>query len=394
MNCGRTHMLWFNNQLMEMHSRHLLLYNVRAKLSSKKILKTMAEKIRIKDIAERAGVSVGTVDRVLHERPNVSKTAREKVEKALKEMNYQPNMYASALAYNKSYTFYLLIPKHESEAYWEEIEEGAKKCEETRRDFHIDVEIRFYERSNEDSFREMSKEILEAQPEGVIVVPSSLAVTRELTEQLHHKSIPFILLDSYMPDLRPLSFFGQDSFCSGFFSAKMLMMIASGEKEVMLMRQTKDGKVVSKQQDNREVGFRHYMHDHFPQVEIKVLDLPLNGTRNEYAKMLERYFAEHPDTHHCITMTSKAHIVGDFILKTNRRDVQIMGYDMVEKNAHCLREGSISFLIAQHAYMQGYYCVDTLFQAIVLKKKVTTVNYMPIELLMKENVDFYRRTQI
>ena len=107
-----------------------------------------------------------------------------------------------------------------------------------------------------------------------------------------------------MPDLRPLSFFGQDSFCSGFFSAKMLMMIASGEKEVMLMRQTKDGKVVSKQQDNREVGFRHYMHDHFPQVEIKVLDLPLNGTRNEYAKMLERYFAEHPDTHHCITMTS------------------------------------------------------------------------------------------
>ena len=363
-------------------------------VKNQQTLKTMAEKIRIKDIAERAGVSVGTVDRVLHERPNVSKTAREKVEKALKEMNYQPNMYASALAYNKSYTFYLLIPKHESEAYWEEIEEGAKKCEEVRRDFHIDVEIRFYERSNEDSFREMSKEILEAQPEGVIVVPSSLAVTRELTEQLHHKSIPFILLDSYMPDLRPLSFFGQDSFCSGFFSAKMLMMIASGEKEIMLMRQTKDGKVVSKQQDNREVGFRHYMHDHFPQVEIKVLDLPLNGTRNEYVKMLERYFAEHPDTHHCITMTSKAHIVGDFILKTNRRDVQIMGYDMVEKNAHCLREGSISFLIAQHAYMQGYYCVDTLFQAIVLKKKVTTVNYMPIELLMKENVDFYRRTQI
>ena len=85
-------------------------------------------------------------------------------------------------------------------------------------------------------------------------------------------------------------------------------------------------------------------------------------------------------------MTSKAHIVGDFLLKTNRRDVQIMGYDMVEKNARCLREGSISFLIAQHAY--------TLFQAIVLKKKVTPVNYMPIELLMKENVDFYRRTQL
>ena len=43
------------------------------------------KKIRIKDIAARAGVSVGTVDRVLHDRPNVSPSSREKVEKALKE---------------------------------------------------------------------------------------------------------------------------------------------------------------------------------------------------------------------------------------------------------------------------------------------------------------------
>ena len=72
----------------------------------------MSEKIRIKDIAEKSGVSVGTVDRVLHNRPNVSKSAREKVEAVLKNINYQPNMYASALAYNKSYTFYCIIPQH------------------------------------------------------------------------------------------------------------------------------------------------------------------------------------------------------------------------------------------------------------------------------------------
>lgn len=45
----------------------------------------MADKVRIKDIAEKSGVSVGTVDRVLHNRPNVSKTAREKVEKSSKK---------------------------------------------------------------------------------------------------------------------------------------------------------------------------------------------------------------------------------------------------------------------------------------------------------------------
>ena len=354
----------------------------------------MTDKIRIKDIAERAGVSVGTVDRGLHERPNVSKSAREKVEKALKEMDYKPNMYASALAYNRSYTFHMLIPKHESEAYWEEIEEGAKRAMEARRDFHINVLIHFYERFNDAPFISQYQEIMNAKPDGVVIVPSTLELTRQFTDLLHEQNIPFIMLDSYMPDLKPLSFYGQDSFASGYFAAKALMMIAYKEREVMLMKQTKDGRVTSKQQDNREVGFRHYMHDHYPNVKIVELDLPIEGSKKQYHIMLEKFFTQHPQLHHCITLSSKAHIIGEFLLKTNRRNVQVMGYDMVHKNAECLRQGSISFLIAQHAYQQGYSCVDALFQAIVLKKKVNPVNYMPIELLMKENVEFYRRTQL
>ena len=174
----------------------------------------------------------------------------------------------------------------------------------------------------------------------------------------------------------------------------MLMLIANKEQEILLFKLTNEGRVVSKQQDNREVGFRHYMHDHFPSINITTLDLPLAASRQEYDQMLESYFQQHPNIHHCITLGSKAHVMGDFLLRTNRRDVQIMGYDMVGKNAECLRQGSISFLIAQHAYQQGYSCVDALFKAIVLKKKVQPVNYMPIELLSKENVDFYRRTQL
>ncbi len=354
----------------------------------------MDQKIRIKDIAARAGVSVGTVDRVLHNRPNVSAPAREKVEKALKEMNYQPNMYASALAYNRSYTFHLIMPKHASEAYWEEIEEGAEKACEVRRDFHIDVKMLYYKRFHDDTFTEACKESLSQNPDGVIIVPSSLDITRQFTDQLHELNIPFVMLDSYMPDLKPLSFYGQDSFCSGYFAAKILMLVASNSEEIMIMKQMKNGRVASKQQDNREVGFRHYMHDHFPNIKILEVNLPLEEEKATYDDILENYFVTHPKTHHCITFCSKAHIVGDFLLRTNRRGVQIMGYDMVQKNAKCLKEGSISFLIAQHAYMQGYYCIEALFRAIVLKKKVNPVNYMPIEVLIKENVDFYQRTMI
>ena len=351
------------------------------------------EKITIKDIAVRAGVSAGTVDRVLHNRPNVSKSALEKVNKALEEMDYKPNMYASALAYNKSYNFYCVLPKHESEAYWDEIEEGAQACTEFRRDFGISLKFIYYERFNNQSFTRMVREFFTAKIDGVIIVPT-LEQTARFTEKLTERGIPYVLLDSYMPDLKPLAFFGQDSFASGYFAARMLMLIASKEKEIALFKQTRDGKVGSKQQANRETGFRHYMVDHFPDIKITEVDLPLDEDREQYNPILEKFFTEHPLVHHCITFNSKAHLVGEFLRKTNRRNIQIMGYDMVPKNEECIRQGSISFLIAQHAYQQGYASVDALFNAIVMKREVTPVNYMPIEILTKENVEFYRRKAI
>ena len=196
------------------------------------------ENITIKDIAARAGVSTGTVDRVLHKRPNVSKSALEKVNKALEELDYRPNMYASALAYNKTYTFYVVLPKHEQDAYWDEIEEGAQACCQFRRDFGISLKFIYYERFNATAFTKMVREFLTAKIDGVIIVPATLEQTARFTEKLTEKQIPYVLLDSYMPDLKPLSFFGQDSFASGFFAAKMLMLIAGHEKEIAIVKQT------------------------------------------------------------------------------------------------------------------------------------------------------------
>ena len=97
----------------------------------------MPERIRIKDIAQLAGVSVGTVDRVLHGRTGVAESSRIKVEEILKKLNYQPNMYASALASNKKYHFVCLLPQHNPNDYWTAIENGIDNAVKSFSDFHI-----------------------------------------------------------------------------------------------------------------------------------------------------------------------------------------------------------------------------------------------------------------
>ena len=94
----------------------------------------LPERIRIKDIARLANVSVGTVDRVLHGRSGVSEASRKRVEEILKQLDYQPNMYASALASNKKYTFACLLPKHLEGEYWTDVQKGIREA-------HIPISI-------------------------------------------------------------------------------------------------------------------------------------------------------------------------------------------------------------------------------------------------------------
>ena len=54
-------------------------------------------KFTIKQIADMAGVSRGTVDRVIHNRYGVKPDVKERVEKILTEINYKPNVIAQAL---------------------------------------------------------------------------------------------------------------------------------------------------------------------------------------------------------------------------------------------------------------------------------------------------------
>ena len=54
-----------------------------------------------KDIAEAAGVSLATVDRVLNDRPSVSSRSRKRVQKVIDEMGYVRNLAAVNLAKNR-----------------------------------------------------------------------------------------------------------------------------------------------------------------------------------------------------------------------------------------------------------------------------------------------------
>ncbi|WP_321423761.1 LacI family DNA-binding transcriptional regulator [uncultured Bacteroides sp.] len=348
----------------------------------------LPERIRIKDIARLADVSVGTVDRVIHGRSGVSESSKKRVEEILKQLDYQPNMYASALASNKKYLFICLLPQHLEGEYWTAVEKGLNDAVTAYSDFNLSMKLYYYDPYDYTSFISAGKEIIAETPDGVLIAPTVFEFTRKFTDQLSGLSIPYIFIDSNIPDLHPLAFYGQNSERSGYFAAKMLMLMAGKTEEIAIFRQIKEGIIGSNQQENREKGFRTYMNEHFPSCHIAELNLQPKSP-NEDEQLLDAFFEEHPSLTCGITFNSKVHIVGEYLEEKNIKKLNLIGYDLLERNVACLKNGSVSMLIAQQPEIQGYNSIKALCDQLIFKKEVNTINYMPIDLLTAETVDFY-----
>lgn len=99
-----------------------------------------------------AGVSAGTVDRVLHNRGDVSRASRDKVQKVLDEIDYHPNMFAIGLAAKKRYHIVCIIPYYIEHDYWHSVAAGIDRAAQELRPFNVGVDYLFYSHADKASY--------------------------------------------------------------------------------------------------------------------------------------------------------------------------------------------------------------------------------------------------
>jgi LacI family transcriptional regulator len=79
--------------------------------------KELSKTISIEDVARLAGVSISTVSRVINKLPSVKEKNRLKVLNVIKELKFQPSVFAQRLATGKSNVVALVIPRYEGIFY-------------------------------------------------------------------------------------------------------------------------------------------------------------------------------------------------------------------------------------------------------------------------------------
>jgi LacI family transcriptional regulator len=341
----------------------------------------------LNEIARRANVSVGTVDRVIHKRGRVSEVTREKVLRLIEELDYRPNVLARNLSLKKVFNFGVLTPSPEQDGgYWELPITGVHKALDELRVYNVQLIFFHYDKYSEDSFRNICQNVREEleKLDGLLIAPVLSKASEQFICQLP-KEVPYVFFDSYIPDSQCLTYIGQESYQSGILAAKLMTMkFESGKIGVFRVLP------VDYHIEDRVRGFQSVIEQN-SNYQMLTLDVNRDIDMHVFDHVSERLIDEHPDIRGIFVPSACTHQVADTLIKRKRANsITLIGYDLVEENRKHLKNGVIDFIISQNPSLQGYQGIYSLFKHIILKEPVESKLVVPMDILTSDNVDYYQ----
>ncbi|MCG8579659.1 MAG: LacI family DNA-binding transcriptional regulator [Bacteroidales bacterium] len=346
-------------------------------------------KIRIVDIARKAEVSAGTVDRYIHKRGRISESTAEKIQLAIKELGYEPDILARNLALKKHAKIICLLPNPGEIIYWERPINGIDKAIEELSSFKIEIE-KLYFSPRKDSFREKSEELLKQQADGVIYAPMFIHESIQLSKELHNRNIPFFHININHPETKPVAYIGQSPSAAGQLAASLCQLKLKADQDILIAYISTEEQEYSHHQE-RINGFTQFFKESSSSAAINHLILKINEKGLNHESTLIDYLDKQPDIHIIFVPNSRAYRIASILKKHSIDDKFVIGFDTLQENVQFMKEGFIDILIGQQSTAQGYNAVRMMFNLLFKMEKISDTNYLPIDILNKYNIDFYER---
>ena len=152
------------------------------------------KKVNLKEVAERAGVSMMSVSRAINDKPGLNTKTREKILSIVKEMGYVPNLLAGSLGRKGTKTIGVVIPVIENTNF----PDMLRGIEETL----SDQGYRFMLCCSYDDPEKERNEIasmLEMQVDGLIWCPATLEDKFDIMNLIEGQSCPMVFMDRLIP---------------------------------------------------------------------------------------------------------------------------------------------------------------------------------------------------
>lgn len=265
-------------------------------------------KATMKDVAKLAGVGVGSVSRVINNVP-VKESTASKVKAAIKELNYEPDIYARGLKTNKTQTVALILP-----TVWHPFfSEFAYYVEEA-------LEEKNYKMYLCNSDGKSAKEYEYIQMVKQNKVDGIIGITYSDIDQYISTTLPFVSIDRYFTE--DVIYVTADNIAGGKIAANELKK--RGAKNVAFIGGHQE---IPNETKNRRKHFQLEAE----RLGLNCAVLDLNEPISDLISEVEKFLIAHPEIDGIFTITDLAAVdVIKAIKKLEKRvpeDIQVIGFD-------------------------------------------------------------------
>ncbi len=295
----------------------------------------------IEDVAERAGVSVATVDRVLNARASVRPLNAKRVEAAIRALNYHPDRLAARLARGSEYRFCFVLPKGDNifmQTLEREIGSHASHLVAER----VAADILYTDVFDAGQLS-ASLDRIEGY-DGVAVVALDHPLVREAINSLAARGTEVVTLVSDVPGSARAHFVGIDNSAAGRTAATLMGRYLDGRKgKVGVIA----GSLALRDHAERHFGFAQVIGQEYKGLTL----LPLREGRDNAGRTslaATQLLDEHPDLVGLYNAGAGTEGLVEVLRTRNGAEkAVVIAHELSELSRSALLDGTIDVVIAQ-----------------------------------------------
>ena len=301
------------------------------------------KRVTIHDVAEKAGVSLATVDRVLNARPGVRKATIERVKQAVATLRYTPDVFATGLAKKRAYRFHFLIPNGPN-AFMEDLTREAEKHAETvsgeRMQVHVEPIDAFDGHKVTGTLAILDKSVCD----GVAVVAPTFPEVRAAIDRLQDRGVPVVTLVSDHTSSSRQHFVGIDNIAAGKTAGRLLgRFLPKNPAKIGVIA----GSLGLRDHADRYTGLCEVIGTDYPHLELlKVREGRDDNTRNE--DLTRKMLSEHSGLAGLYNIGAGNRGVISVLSESGRAGgITFVGHELTPYTRQALRTDVLDAIIAQ-----------------------------------------------
>ncbi|MGN0277851.1 MAG: LacI family DNA-binding transcriptional regulator [Lachnospiraceae bacterium] len=335
----------------------------------------------IKEIASLAGVSRGTVDRVLNHRGAVSPQTEQKIWEIVQALDYKPNKAGIVLAAQKKNLKLGVVLLGLSTPFYDDVLIGVRSKAAELEGYNCSVLIRQTEYSLDQQLAAID-ELLGEGINGLAFSPYNDMQIREKINELYDRGIPVVTLNTDIENSKRIAYVGSNFYRSGETAAGLMHLMTKGCINVGIVSGSRNVLCHTE----RIAGFQSVIQSY---GNIHIIDTVTNNDDEvESYELTSKLLSTHPEINALYFSAGGVYGGCRAVLSAGRdKDMTIITNDMVDTTRDYMEKGLIAATICQQPFLQGYNPLSILFTYLTTGElPLTEHNYVDVEIRIKENL--------